>query len=371
MKLRTLLCAALLALCFARTARADEASGTWTGVLEGRANYFYERSTRVVVPTGRLSIEAPNGIRMHADYLVDVITSASIAQTGGDSDALFTELRHGIGTGVGKTFQVGDNELDLNLTGIYSTESDYRSVLFNLNGTFSWNEKNSSLRLGLIRVDDTIRNNMDATFHGELNGTTVQLGFNQVVSPVLLLSGGYTFVYLDGFLGNPYRKTQPMAGAPRMEQPPDSRVRHNAEVQLSWYMPTSRSTLQLYMRTYIDSWELKALTPEVRWYQQLGEAWVARLRYRFYTQSKADFALPRGQTRYPNEYTGPTTSDPKLSEFHSHQIGGRIELSLSVLRDTLLDFASRATLDINFDYQWCTSSFGNNVIATAGGRLPF
>ncbi|MEY4581343.1 MAG: hypothetical protein RL701_6046, partial [Pseudomonadota bacterium] len=37
----------LLALCCARFAHADEASGTWTGEVEGRGNYFYERSTRV------------------------------------------------------------------------------------------------------------------------------------------------------------------------------------------------------------------------------------------------------------------------------------------------------------------------------------
>jgi hypothetical protein len=360
------------ALCCVRTVRADEASGTWTGVLEARAvNYYYERSTRVIVPSMRVSVEAPNGIRAHVDYLVDVITSASIAQTGGGNDALFTELRHGIGVGAGKTFSLGDNELDLNLGGIYSTEDDYKSVLFNANGTFSWNARNSSLRLGVIRVDDAIRSNIDATFRGELNGTTFQLGFNQVLSPTLLLGVGYELVLLDGFLGNPYRKTQPLAGAPRMEQPPDSRLRHNAEAQLSWFIPESETTLQLFARTYIDSWEIKALNPELRVYQQLNEAWLLRLRYRFYTQSKAEFALARGQTRYPVEYTGPTTSDPKLSAFDSHQVGARIELRLVALRDTILDFASNATLDISFDYQWCTSSFGNNVIATAGGRLPF
>src|ERR1700759_1228744 len=90
-------------------ARADEASGRWTGLVEARtANYYWERSTRVVVPSARVTVESPNGIRIHADYLVDVIASASIAQTGGGSDKVYTELRHAIGTGIGKTVSVGN-----------------------------------------------------------------------------------------------------------------------------------------------------------------------------------------------------------------------------------------------------------------------
>ena len=67
------------------SARADEASGTWTGEIEGRANYYWERSTRVflvgppgdplVLPTVAAQVTAPNGLRVHANYLVDVITA--------------------------------------------------------------------------------------------------------------------------------------------------------------------------------------------------------------------------------------------------------------------------------------------------------
>src|SRR5688572_12402705 len=92
--------------------RADELTGRWSGEVEGRGNYYYERSTRVMIPTGRIAIASPNGIRMHVDYLVDIITSASIP-SGAVEDKLFTELRHGIGTGVGKRFDAGENDLDL------------------------------------------------------------------------------------------------------------------------------------------------------------------------------------------------------------------------------------------------------------------
>jgi hypothetical protein len=354
----------------AAVAHADETTGTWTGTLEGRANYFWERSTRVVVPALNVSLEAPNGVRMNAAYLVDVIASASIAQTSGASDGVFTELRHGVGVGAGKTFALGDNELDLSAHGIYSTEDDYKSWLYGVNGSFSWNEKDSTLSLGLTRVDDTVLSNANAMFRGRLTGLTTSLGFSQVLSPVLTHGVGYQFVVLDGFLGNPYRSAL-IGPRPQAEAPPDNRVRHNVEAQLSWFLPPSNTTLQLYGRAYVDSWDMVAISPELRVYQRLAAAWVARLRYRFYDQSRADFALPNGQRAYPEGYTGPLTNDPKLSAFSSQQVGLKLELSLAALGGSFLDFAKAGVLDLSFDYQWCTSTFGNNVIGTAGGRLPF
>jgi hypothetical protein len=361
----------LLALLMAAPARADEASGTWTGELKVRAaNYYWERSTRVVVPAAGVAVEAPNGLRMNVDYLVDVIASASVAQTGGGADGVFTELRHGVGAGAGKRFALGDNELDVRVHAIYSTEDDYKSWIYGANGSFSWNDKDSTLSLGLTRVSDTVQNNADATFRGELKGLTTSLGFSQILSPVLMLGLGYEIVYLEGFLGNPYRRA--LIGAlPRNEAPPSDRLRHNIEGQLSWYLPSSQTTLQLYGRAYVDSWDVRAITPELRVYQQLGRDLVTRLRYRYYAQTRASFALPTGETKYAVGYTGPLTNDPKLSEFHSHQVGARFEYTLTALTGTVFDFGRRLVLDLSFDYQWCTSSFGNNVIATAGGRLPF
>jgi hypothetical protein len=359
------------ALGIATSAHADETTGTWTGQLEGRLNYFWERSTRVVIPTAKLSLEAPNGVRVNAAYLVDVISSASIAQTSGSSDGVFIEYRHGIGVGVGKKFALGDNELDLSAHGIYSTEDDYKSWLYGANGSFSWNDRNSTLLLGLTRVDDTVLSSADPTFKGQLSGLTTSLGFSQVLSPVLIFGLGYQFVYLDGFLGNPYRKTQLVGQAPNREKPPDQRLRHNAEAELSWFLPATATTLQLFYRAYVDSWDIVAMTPELRVYQQLGAAWVGRLRYRYYTQTRADFAPANGATRYPMGYVGPTTNDPKLTAFDSHQVGLRFEFTLAALGGTFLDFARAGVLDLSFDYQWCSSTFGNNVIGTAGGRLPF
>jgi hypothetical protein len=363
-------CAWLLALAtFGSSARADEASGTWSGTLEGRGNYYWERSTRVVVPEGRLDLEAPNGIRMYGEYLVDVISSASIGQ-GVEEDGVLTELRHGVGAGVGKELDFGSSQLDLSIHGTYSTENDYKSWIYGLDTALSFAERNTKLSLGVTRVSDDITANNDPAWSGELDGVTTSLGVEQVLGPRLTFSFGYQLAYLEGFLGNAYRRVLFEQGAPPRESPPDKRLRHNLTARVAIALPTG-TALHVLNRGYLDSWEMAAITPELRVYQELGQSSIVRLRYRFYAQSSAEFAR---DTPYPGtstDYGGDTTNDPKLLAMRTHTLGVAFEQRLEFLAGSFLDFAEQAWIDISLERYWSTSTFGNGVIGTAGGRLPF
>src|SRR5215468_4225649 len=81
-------------------ARADESTGTWTGNVEARNNYYWERSTRVVAPAIHLDTTSPDGLNIAMDYLIDTITSASLG-SGVASDIRFTELRNDFGFALG------------------------------------------------------------------------------------------------------------------------------------------------------------------------------------------------------------------------------------------------------------------------------
>ncbi len=348
------------------SALADSASGRWTGEVEARLNYYYERSTRVIVPTAAISAVAPNDVRVGASYLVDVISSASIAQTGGGEDAVFTELRHGVGVGVGKPFSLGDSELDLFAHLTYSTENDYTSFLYGADAKLTWNDRQSSLSLGVSRVDDTIYDNTDPSFEEPLDGLSLRMDVQQIVSKVVTLGLGYQVAHLSGFLSNPYRSAL-IGPLPAPEEHPSDRLRQQGIVHLGLFIPASDTALHFYYRAYIDSWDVAALTPEVRVYQELGPDLIGRLRYRYYTQTHAYFF----RARYEPGYEGYVSADPKMSEFHSHQMGGKLEYRLSFFGGTVFDFARDAWIDLSFDYQINTSTFGDEVIATAGGRLPF
>lgn len=359
-------------------ALADESTGTWTGELEGHGSYYYERSTEVWVPTGRLAMEAPNGMRVNVSYLADVIASASVAQTGRpDSDAVHVEVRQGVGAGFGKAIHIGENELDLSVNVVHSWESDYISWFGGVRAGYLFNQKNTGLSLGVTGVHDTIYMNQGPARNlvGPLDGVTLNFGFSQILSPVLTFGAGYQLVYLTGYLGNPYRVPQ-RGPSPFMEAPPAARIRHNLEVTAALYVPMTRTTFQSFLRLYTDSWELHAITPELRIHQELGRDFGLRLRARYYLQGRAYFALEDDSLgMYPMGYVGPITADPKLSAFNSFQIGGRISLALTVLERSFLSFVSRGVLDLSFDHQWTTvdsTSFGRkNFFMILGGRLPF
>ncbi len=372
MQLTARLALLLLLVILPSAALADEASGTWTGALEGRGNYFWERSTRVIVPEARVDLAAPNGVRMNAEYLVDVISSASIGQ-GVTEDGVLTELRHGLGLGVGKELEVSDDaQLDLALRGTYSTEDDYTSFIYGLDSGLSFDERNTKLSLGVTAVNDAIEANNDPSFEGKLDGLTVSLGVERVVNRTITLSASYQVAYLDGYLGNPYRRVVFENGAPLREKPPDDRTRHNLSARVAFFIPATDTALHLGYRAYIDSWDMAALTPELRVCQQLG-ATVLSASYRFYLQTRASFAEEDG--RYAgssdDDAAVDTTNDPKLLAMRSHTLGLMLEHELTFFESTVFDFAKHATIDLRFDRYWSSNTFGNGVMATAGGRLPF
>jgi len=358
----------MLWLSAAPAVRADVASGVWTGTLEGRGNYYWETSTRVLVPEGHLQLESPDGLRLGAGYLVDVISSASIAQGVGD-DEVFTELRHGVEGNVGKEFDLGDLKLDLSARASYSTENDYKSLIYSLTTGLSFDERNTKLELSAAGVNDDVQASNDPDFEGELDGISLSVGLQQVLSPIMELGLGYQFAVLDGFLGNPYRSVQ-AGGAPVREAPPDTRYRHNANVRLKIFVPPTDTTVAVGYRGYIDSWEITALTPELRVYQAVFEGFLLEAGYRYYRQTSAYF-IELGDGQYPRGYQGPTTDDPKLDDMVTHTMTFGAALRLDFLAETFLDFAQGSWIDLQVSRYLSTSTFGNGVIASAGGRLTF
>lgn len=367
--MRLQLIAAVFFVAHTASARADEASGTWSGQVEGVGNYYWERSTRVIVPTFGAKIVAPNGVGVDASYLVDVISSASIAQSGSDEDAVFTELRHGIGLGLGKEFGTGDTPLDLHLRGAYSTEDDYRSLSYGIDGALSFNDRTSVARLSFDRLDDEIESNADPTRHEELDGISVGTSWEQVLSRTLTLTTGYHLGYLNGFTANIYRRAL-IGPLPHAEEHPRERWRHAAQARLRWYIPASGTAIHVMPRGYLDSWDIRAVNPELRIYQELGTPEVIlRVRYRFYVQSAAEFYRPNAQ--YPQGYMGYLSNDPKMADFRTHYAGIKFDFRLGFLDDSFLAFASQGWLYVNFDRIWNTNAYGNGVIGQVGGILPF
>lgn len=375
---RVLVLLALASALLSTAAHADLSSGTWTGHVELRGNYYWETSTRVVAPEVRARLESPEGTRIDADYLLDAITSASIA-AGVQEDIRFTEVRNQGTLGISREFDFDAMQLRLGTSGRISHEPDYLATAVSTYGALSLNQRATVLSLALTYVHDDVgavlrggmprddggRDLSDRGRQGQLEGIAGVLTWNQVLSPVATLVTSYQLVHNWGYLQNPYRRAR-VGGGLQGELHPGSRTRHTLHGRLGFFIPETQTAIHAAYRIYADDWDIYAITPEFRVYQMIGASALVRLRYRFYSQTDAFF--------YETMYAGSeafVTADQKTSMFDSHMFGIQLRIGLSFLHGSFLEFIERAWIDMSFDYWVQTSSFGNGVLAQAGVQAPF
>jgi len=359
---------------------ADAVTGTWTGAAQLRGNYYWDRSTRVLAPEIIAQLDAPQGTRMRVDYLVDSITSASIA-TGALEDVRFTEVRHDVDLKAGHEFVERENPVDLFGGVRFSREPDYfsfatlfqptiwladRATMFRGRVSYRHDEIGQNFRGGSGQRPGNMGGTSADRFRETLDAISVAAGWEQALARTLLLEVGYDFTYQWGFLANPYRS---VLGGQRAEQHPDERFRHLLFSRLAWYIPKSRTSLQILYRSYIDDWKVSAVNPEFRIYQEMSPFFQMRLRYRYYTQTASFFYKSN-----PNDYSFQdpyVTADPKLSAFHVNEAGIHFLVLGSFLEGRVHRSIAGASFDISFNYRWNTNAFGNQVVAQTGLRIPF
>lgn len=359
---------------------ADEVSGTWTGAAQLRGNYYWDQSTRVLAPEVIAELDAPQGTRMRVDYLVDSITSASIA-AGALEDVRFTEVRHDVDLKAGHELVERKNPVDLFGGVRFSREPDYfsfatlfqptiwladRATMFRGRITYRHDEIGQNFRGGSGQRPDNTGGTSADSFRETLDAISAAVGWEQALTRTLLLEVGYDFTYQWGFLANPYRS---VLGGQRPEQHPNERYRHLVFSRLAWYIPRSRTSLQVLYRSYVDDWKVSAVNPEFRIYQEMSPFFQMRLRYRYYIQTSSYF-----YESDPNDYTFQdpyVTADPKLSAFHVNEAGIQLLVLGSFLEGRAHRSIAGASFDISFNYRWNTNAFGNQVVAQTGLRIPF
>lgn len=377
LQLRRIALFALLAfaLVFATSfAFADEVSGGVTGAVMARNNYYLERSTRVVAPEVGARLDFPSGATVEAVYLVDAITSASLA-AGALEDVAFTELRHDVRATLGRRLTIDENPVQLAATFRRSHEPDYDSLSVSLFGAAELNRRNTAVSFRLSFLSDEVRQTFRGRertpttmgFREELRGAGVALALTQLLTPRAYVGADYEFYVLEGFTANAYRRVL-TAGTPLPEHHPETRKRHTVATRLAVMFPELATSLHLHVRLYRDDWDILAATPEARVYTKLGSFSHLRLRYRYYKQGAAFFYRADGEYLPTDPFV---TADPKMAPFQSHLLGGQLKLFLDFLDEGRFKRLRGASFDVGFEYIFSTSAYGNGTITQAGLVIPF
>jgi len=385
------LCCALPALLFAAlcclptTARADASSGTYTGSVSLRGNYYWEESTRVVAPSVSAALATPSGVRLDGTYLLDAITSASVA-TGVATDNAFTEKRNDGQGGIGYEFDFGGAQLDVSARVRMSKEPDYVSRGAGLSAGLSLNQRNTLLRFNGYYLHDEVYRIVrmapptnqgelvasEAQYLGPLDVVSLGWSWDQVLGRQSTMTLGYDLSLLDGFQANAYRVATRVTGGPKPETHPEQRTRNAPYVWLSHFVLATRTAFRFGYRLYRDNWDLLAHAPDFRIHQEIGPYVELRLRYRYYTQNSSFFYRPGPYLETDTYVTG----DPKMRPFHDHTAGLKVRVSLEFLAATHLRALRMAVVDWTFEYIFSNNTYNNNkyydgFVAQGGVLFPF
>jgi hypothetical protein len=308
---------------------------------------------RVVFP----AIDAPPG----SQEAVDAITAASRPiSNAGDPYSDFVKLRNEITAsmrmeGVGVSYYV-------------SKENDYFAQMVTLNYARGFANDNLTLSGGVSYSWDNIEPLEDADTPGIPDyRRTLHWNFvaTQVVSPTTVVRVGAEWNRVTGLQHDPYRNVY-VAGANVPEAHPALRNRRDAFVRLSQYL-TNRSSVKLHYRYYDDDWGVTSHTWGGWLSQRIGNDFVVRYRYRYYTQLPAFF--------YSTDYTnvggisGYQTNDYRLGDYGAHLFGGQVTWFPDGLVRTA-GFLRRAEFVFSYEHYFNSNNFSANVIET-GLRVTF
>jgi len=305
-------------------------------------------------------------------FMEDSVTGASPAyhssgfpaSTSDGTSGASGELRHSVDLQLTRYFPQGS----VTAGSSYSTESDYVSRSYSLQGSLSTEDKNSTFTLGGSFNDDTIdlnKPNVVASkqqladekkqvFAG-LIGVTRVLTKRDIVQFNLGYSNG------NGYYTDPYKD-------------PDNRPRdrNNVTVLGRWnhHFDGTDGTSQLSYRYYSDAFGIRAHTLEAEYVQPLHHGWTLTPLLRLYTQSDADFYFTVAEEQFNGDGSAkrPTsgeyyTEDQRLSAFGALTVGLKVSKQLNP--DWLVD--------LKFEHyqqrdEWSLSGSGDPGLATFKAR---
>jgi hypothetical protein len=219
-----------------------------------------------------------------------------------------------------------------------SDEHDFFSATVNASIAHDFNEKNTTLSLGISDEYDTVNPIGGAPVPGSdyalfektgggktKDGIGVLLGITQVMTRNWLSELNVAADRFHGYLNDPYKISSIIDGAGNttgyeFESRPDQRTRKSAfwENRVAW---NSRWSTVLSLRYMSDNWGVRSDTAEthLRWQLSNRDRYIEPS-FRWYRQTAADFYTPFILDT-AKLATGYESSDSRLGKFHALTYG--------------------------------------------------
>ena len=271
--------------------------------VEFKYELYKENNHRIEVNTGLFQFEKSltPSLTLKGEMVYDSISGAS--PTGGPAPAgskqvplaTLTDVRTAGALGLNQRW--GNHTLTPQIA--YSTENDYDSWGISLSDAIDFNQKNTTLSLGVSHNFDTIyKANSPYLPTGAIkkkDSTDGLIGITQLLGPKTILTVNATYGYVDGYLTDPYKGIR-FDSFPDVdgtfifgERRPGHKSREIAYVSLRQFITPADASVELAYRFYHDSFDITAHTVSLSWLQKIGTHFTIEPSVRYYEQSAASF----------------------------------------------------------------------------------
>ncbi len=286
----------LMLVLFLLSPRASQAET----VTDYKFEDYQESNGRIKVQTHCALIEQTLGTdaRLKITGVIDAISGATptgqpASTPGGEVPLAEINDRRTAWTA---DFSRQFGRVNLSLGAAHSRENDYTSTGFSFNTLTDFNQKNTTLLVGLAGARDHI-----LVFYrpdrAAKRTSDVILGVTQLLDAKTSIQFNLSYGRATGYLSDPYKLIQkrteilpglflPLAFG---ENRPDSRDKWIVYGCYNHTVDRLRGAVEGSYRIYHDSFGVTSQTLGLAWFQQLGSQLVVSPSLRFYQQSAADF----------------------------------------------------------------------------------
>jgi hypothetical protein len=177
-----------------------------------------------------------------------------------------------------------------------SRESDYVSLGWSVTTLTDFNEKNTTLRVGVAGTDDRVEVNFEPAYLPKHTGDAI-IGVTQLLGPATFATLNVSSGISTGYLSEPYKIVEKSIEIlPNVfldesfgENSPNRRQRESLYASLNHSFARVHGAVEASYRFYADSYGIVAHTLQLSWLQHLGKNVILEPSLRYYTQTAARF----------------------------------------------------------------------------------
>lgn len=300
----------------------------------GDGNPFLDEAVTVIEPIVVFDYNASDTFGYSALLVYDWVSSASIERLSRYPEQSGASGDFYVGADVGLRWKTSE-QTDVAARFGFSSEYDYQSI--HLGGDYGWEraDKDAKVTFSLDAFLDTIepiRWNGQTDPDEDRTSVAATVSWYQILDERTSGTFGLTVSSQSGFLETAYNSVivdngtgtpNPVldnnaAGFESPEVVPDNRLR-TVLFGTARHLLSPGNAFELGGRVYNDDWGITAFDLSPKWIRSFDDGrHLLQLRYRFYTQTEADFYQ---RTIFTDPPPAERSQDSDLGDFSSHTFG--------------------------------------------------